>query len=259
MEVNTYHLAPFVIYDDYDEHGYLLDLKQGILEELDEHSTRMLSAVLKTPSAEEAITALSSCLGGEELEANTKALLTRLQEQRLLESGHRASLPRQTPVTRPQNEEARAPRPVTVKQRLRGAGHILVVLNELRKVQGLFRAYQYVHQIQDTMAVLPEDAALRLSREEYWLYRLVTSLFERRIAHQLGQERGAEGLCMIRAFALCVYLLSLGVPAQVVIARPKYGSRSGFKLHLWTELHGKPLNEAPNIRDRFRVLAVFPS
>src|SRR5579875_640648 len=123
MEVNTYHLAPFVIYDDYDEHGYLLDLKQGILEELDEHSTRMLSAVLKTPSAEEAITALSSCLGGEELEANTKALLTRLQEQRLLESGHRASLPRQTPVTRPQNEEARAPRPVTVKQRLRGAGH----------------------------------------------------------------------------------------------------------------------------------------
>lgn len=259
MEVTAYHLAPFVTYDDYDQHGYLLDIKQGILEELDERSTRILSAVLKAASVEEAISALSSCQVGEELESQVGALLTRLSEQKLLEPGSPRHPHEQTHGTRPYCEEERASRPVTVKQRLTGAGHILVVLNELRKVQGLFQAYQYVHQLQNTIVALPEEAALQLSREEYWFYRLITGCLEHRVAHQLGQERGAEGLCMIRAFAFCTYLLCLGVPAQVIIARPKYGTRSGFKLHLWTELHGKPLNEAPNIRDRFRVLTAFPS
>jgi hypothetical protein len=37
-----------------------------------------------------------------------------------------------------------------------------------------------------------------------------------------------------------------------------YGSRNGFKLHVWVEMQGKPLNERPNVRDAYRVMTVFP-
>ncbi|HEY4386664.1 MAG TPA: lasso peptide biosynthesis protein, partial [Ktedonobacteraceae bacterium] len=99
---------------------------------------------------------------------------------------------------------------------------------------------------------------IALVNKEYWFYRLITGLIERRTARVIGQMPGNEGLCLIRSLALCAYLLSLDVPATIIIARPKYGSRSGFKLHVWVEIHGKPLNEPPNIGDGYRQLYAFP-
>ena len=63
---------------------------------------------------------------------------------------------------------------------------------------------------------------------------------------------------MVRAFALCAYLLALSVPAQIIISRPIYGARDGFKLHLWVEIQGEPLNERPNIRDAYDVMGTLP-
>jgi hypothetical protein len=247
-----------VSYDDYDGYGYLLDIRRGMLEELNERDTRMLSAVLKSMTGAEAIPSLSLQPEGEHLEREISALLKRLEEQGFLtrEADPHSDDAPCTVETR--NGAARYP--ATLRQRIVGAGHIVFVLNELRQESdGLYRAYHSIQKLKATMPLLSEELALQAVREEYWVYRIITGLFERRIAHLLGQVPGEEGLCMVRAFALCAYLLSLGVPAQIVMARPKYGSRTGFQLHVWVELHGKPLNEVPNIRDRYRVLSTFPA
>jgi hypothetical protein len=174
-------------------------------------------------------------------------------------SSNDLSHPTRTSSERLPKHKTRHPHGRMLRQRLEGIGHIISILNELRQgSEGLYGAYLYLHKLKDTMCALSPEVSFTVMRKEYWVYRLITGLLERRIAHLLGQAPGEEGLCMVRAFALCAYMLALDIPAQVVIARPKYGSRSGFKLHVWVELDGKPLNEAPNIRDRYRVLSAFP-
>jgi len=256
----AYQLAPLVSYDDYDGCGYLLDIRQGILEELNERDTRILSFLLSDATEVETLHSLASHMGNPDLETNALNLLTHLEQRGFLEplgARHQRSpfLPGGATHARPVYPF----RPATLKQRIDGAGHIVFVLNELRREgNGLHRAYQHINDLKATMTMLSTEASLWAVREEYWFYRLVTGLLERRIAHLLGQVRGSEGLCMIRAFAWCAYLLILGVPASIVMGRPKYGTRSEFKLHVWVELDGKPLNEVSNIRDRYRVLSVFP-
>jgi hypothetical protein len=256
MEVG---LSPFVRYDDYDGYGYLLDIRHGVLEELNERDTCILSTILRSETRAEALHSLSRHIRGENLETDASALLERLERHQFLES--QAS---EYPIDAPYevklcNSAVRPFHPTTLRQRIVGAGHIVFILNELRqKDDGFFRAYQSIQKGKGMMCILSPEAALRVVREEYWWYRIITGLLERRIAHLLGQVPGEEGLCMVRAFALCAYLLTLGVPAQMIIARPRYGSRSGFKLHVWVELNGKPLNEAPNIRERYRVIDEFP-
>lgn len=261
MEIrDTYQLAPLVCYDDYDGCGYLLDIRHGVLKELSEQDTCMLSAVLHSISRAEAIRSLSLQIGDDNLELEVSALLQQLERQGWLSlpaADQASEAPRARAIC---NETVHAFHAITLRQRIAGAGHIIFVLNELRKVgDGLYRAYQYIHSLKSTTNTLSTEEALRAVREEYWFYRIITGLFERRIARLLGQVPGEEGLCMVRAFALCAYLLVLDIPAQIIIARPKYGSRSGFKLHVWVELNGKPLNEVANIRDRYRVLCTFPS
>jgi hypothetical protein len=264
-----------VSYDDYDNSGYLLDIRHGVFHELNERDTCILNTVLCGAHLASAPHSLSPQLDSESLEMEVSSLLERLQGQKLLEP-QTGSFPGDSPrVTSAFFESLQKPgagqpeqqvNSVTLKQRLVGAAHIISVLNELRKEdEGLYQAHQYILKLReswearDASNVLSAEAALQRSRGEYWFYRLITGLIERRVARLLGQMPGDEGLCMVRAFALCAYLLVLGVPAQIVIARPKYGSRSGFKLHVWAEMNGKPLNEAPNIRDRYRVLSAFPS
>ena len=256
MEVR---LAPLVSYDDYDGCGYLLDIRRGVLEELNERDTCMLSAVLSSATRAQAIHSLSPQIKGENLEMDVSALLERLLSHRFLErqtDNCPSSVPRAVETS---TSSVQPFHPVTFRQRIMGIGHIVFVLNELRREgDGLLRAYQYLQKLKATITLLPAETALQVVREEYWVYRIVTSLLERKIAYLLGQISGEEGLCMIRAFALCAYLLTLSVPAQIIIARPRYGSRSGFKLHVLVELNGKPLNEAPNIRERYRVIDEFP-
>ena len=253
-----FRLAPFVSYDDYDGYGYLLNIRHGVLEELNERDTCMLSAILKSVTSEEAVHSLSLQIDGENLEMGISALLKRLESYQLLErqaDNHPGNVPH---AMETYNDRGKPFHPATLKQRIIGASHIVLVLNELHQKDGLYRAYQYIQKLKTAMAFFSTEAALQAVREEYWVYRIVTGLLERRVAHLLGQDPGEEGLCMVRAFAFCVYLLALNVPAQIVIGRPMYGSRNAFKLHVWVEMQGKPLNERPNVRDAYRVMAEFP-
>jgi hypothetical protein len=201
--------------------------------------------------------------GNEGSAEEVHALFKRLQEQNLLErqiASSSGTSPRMS-VSPSGPKEAPPVCPITWKQRLIGAGHIISLLAELWKGEkGVYQAYHAFWKLKDQVVIKKWSVphVMALIREEYWFYRLITGLLEHRVAHIMGQVPGNEGLCLIRACALCVYLLSLGIPASVVIARPKYGVRDGFKLHAWVELEGTPLNERPNIDHGYRRLSPFP-
>lgn len=270
---NQYQLAPFVYYDDYDNTGYLLDIRHGMLHELNEQETSLLSAVLFSSIRGETIHPLSPQCEREGL----SPLLERLQRHQLLvprtrcstlDSPPGASFPLSDMTSRQREETKRGEScpAISLRRRFIGAGHMIAVLNELRQgEEGLYRAYLYIQKLRalyltgNTQHVLSEESAFQLARQEYWFYRLITGLLERRVAHLLGQRSGEEGLCMVKTFPLCAYLLTLRLPAQIVLARPLYGSRSGYRLHVWGEMYGKPLNEVANIRKRYRVITTFPS
>jgi hypothetical protein len=255
----TYRLARYVCYDEYDNLGLLLDIKHDVLEELEARDAHILRVVLECATCAEAIQTLSLQLGSDHLDRDVAVLLDRLENHQFLEQYAESLSGCDSSLIDMGNGRMPSVQTITRRQRIAAARHIIFVLHELSQEHvGLYKAYLYIHKLSTIMPLLSPGMQLQVVRDEYWLYRLVTGLFERRIAKLLGQVSGEEGLCMIRAFALCAYLLILGVPAQIVIARPTYGSRSGFKLHVWVELRGKPLNETPNIRDRHRILSVFP-
>lgn len=250
------HLAPLVYYDDYDKRGLVLAIKQGLVIELNEPETVILSAMLSaSPTEKDGIT-----------EKEGIALLERLRDQHLIVSHTSSSSRNPHPVT-PSPERRPHPRAIHSQQRsflqerLVGAEHIIFVLNELRQEQGLHKAYQYLQNLEqkNTKAVLPKKEAFQRANDDYWFYRLVTGIFERKVSHLLGHLPGDEGFCLVKAFALCAYLLSLDIFAQVIIARPKYGARSKYRLHAWVEIQGEPVNEHSNIHDGFRTMCMFPS
>lgn len=247
-------LAPLVFYNAYDNRGFLLDLIHNRLIELNEDDTTILNALFHRSTLSEAIRHIHTTspaldhLG----EAEVLALVDHLSDQRLLET--RPSPPPLAHLIHPLKGDATKPKTpttsvhqATFRQRLTGAGHIISALNELRKgEEGLYRTHQYLQKLKDSWNTRGEQTSLsgeQLARREYWFYRLITGLVERRIAHLLGQTVGNEGLCLIRAVALCAYLLPLGIPATLVIARPRYGVSGGFKLHVWVEIEGRAFNE----------------
>ncbi|GCF11181.1 lasso peptide biosynthesis protein [Dictyobacter arantiisoli] len=262
-----YQLAPLVCFDDYDTNGFLLDIRQNILVELSSRETQILNAILHSSSFPEGLQHLEAYKISER---EILAVQEQLKHQKLLEpqesrsGASGASSTSSHPLAQTQKPEETQPThiySVTKRQRLGGAGHIIAVLAELCKGdEGVYKAHQYIWNIKKrypTRNISIVDTIL-LVDEEYWFYRLITGLFERRIAQSMGQTPGNEGLCLIRAFALCAYLLSLGVPARMVIGRPKYGSGDGFKLHVWVALKETPLYERPNIEHGYRILYDFP-
>lgn len=262
-------LAPLVHYDDYDNCGYLLDIKQNALIELNEHDTLLLSAILRSSTLTEVYQYLARAQPSsvdKDTEADVLTLVERLQDQKLVElekaRSFSASSRDSAPPQNPQKGQLAPCHPITWRQRLVSAGHSIIILAGLCKGdEGVYKAHQYLWKLKEHNATKTISAtlAVALVGKEYWFYRLITGLLERRVAHVIGQVPGNEGLCLIRALSLCAYLLPLGVPASVVIARPKYGSRDGFKLHVWVEVEdGTTLNERPNIADGYRRLYAFP-
>lgn len=252
INIQTIQLCPFVYYDDYDEKGLLLALRQGILLELNERETRILSRLLQVDRDDTFVENMES-------ENEKNALLERLYENQLITSEREDA--HHTPLfPLDQQLEIKCPRENNlIQERLMGVGEIIIVLNKLRN--NFYSAYQYLYILQRrriTASIHSEDEDFQRANQDYWVYRLVTGCFERKIARLLGQTAKEEGLCLVKGFALCAYLLSIGIDAQIVIARPLYGSRSNFKLHAWVEVNGKPFNEYPNIHDGFRVICSFP-
>jgi Transglutaminase-like superfamily len=263
-----YKLAHLVYYDDYDTKGYLLDIKQNILLELDECETRILSTILSADTLTQVVALFNESRSPQTQnkidEGDIHALLKRLSDQKLLETQTRStSVDPHAQYKSVWKDEAPPTQScsVTMKQRLVGTGHMLLILAELcKREEGIYKAHQYIWQLKQryNSGMMSESLAVTLVYKEYWFYRLITGLVERRVAHILGQVPGNEGLCMIRALSLCAYVISLGIPANIVFGRPKYGTRGGFKIHVWVALNGIPLNENPNIGDGYRILAEFP-
>jgi hypothetical protein len=266
----AWQLSPLVFYDDYDALGYLLDIRHMWLEELDERDTLILGTVLQYSSLAETMRQLKLFPRSSDIitEADVCDLLERLKNQMLLKPKAVDSLdmgrdvqPSSCHKYGKKQSIAISQLPVTLGQRLTGAVHMISILAELCKGdEGLYKAHQYLWNLKEHCPIEdpPDILAFALIRQEYWFYRLITGFVERWIAHLLGQIPGDEGLCLIRSFSLCAYFLSLGVETRVVMARPKYGSRGGFKLHVWAARKKKPLNEQPNIREAYRIFCEFP-
>lgn len=266
-----FRLAPLVSFDDYDAAGLLVDLRQGIWEELQERDTHLLSAILQSSSLSEAIKRLEqhaqTCSREHFHEADLFCVAERLQKKGFLE-GQPIQTGNPPFHALPASSKPCEPPPfplITWYQRWQGAGQIIGVLNELRKTpDGLFQAYQYIQKLARDQTTRERDQMLSAERlvqraqREYGWYRLITGLVEYRVVHLLGQRPGEEGFCLVRSFALCAYLLSLEIPATMVLARPKY-TITHFRFHVWVEIAGIPVNEPPNIRDGFRVLFAFPT
>lgn len=267
MDQKCYQLAPLVSYDDYDGDGYLLGIRQGVLIELDSRGTCILNALLCSVTLSEAVRHLALGTSTQSSHVEVLAFAKRLADQRLIEPGRDSfpggtSLPNVFLHQQEELAESSVP-PVTWQQRWQGAAHILTVLGELCTGEwGFYKAHQYIWKLKERSLIklIAPASAIELVHREYWFYRLIVGLLERRTAHLIGQAPGNEGLCLIRSLALCAYLLPLGVPAAVVIGRPLYGSRDGFKLHVWVELveDGTPLNERPNIGSGYRRMHLFP-
>ena len=259
---SSHSLASFVSYDEYDGIGFFLDIRHGLLHELNEGDTHLIGAIFSCDTVEEAILSLLHFSHGERdaLETDVFSLVERLLSQGLLEPRVTASThATSSPARGAASETKQAQKNVSSwKRRLLAGAHVLSVLHELCQDSGVYKACLYLQKLSKTKHFLSTEAAFDRIRSEYWWYRLVTGLVERRVAHLLGQAPGEEGLCMVRACALCAHLLALDVPASVVIGRPLYGCRNGFKLHVWVEMRGEPLNECPNIRDAYRVMYEFP-
>ena len=254
INVHNIQLSPLVYYDIYDGIGLLLAIQQGILLELNERETMILSEFLSEFRGDAV----------QDKESDGIALLERLRKHNLIiqQSDCPPCDHDSLPLTATPSHQT-PPRHCDAKnlwqERLLGAEAIISVLNELR--QSFYRAYQFLHlleQKRSTKTTYSEEEALARANHDYWIYRLITGCFERKVAHLLGQAVGEEGLCLVKGFALCAYLLAISVPAQIIIARPRYGSGSNFKLHAWVEVQGKPLNEHVNIHDGFRTICVLP-
>src|SRR5260370_34630805 len=270
MDVNI-RVPQLVGYDYWDRYAMLYDIRSDRLVEFSVRQSSIIAAALSSSSIEELLGRLSALQPPPESE-EVLTLLKGLREWGLIEERTSAAIAVSPfvgppPVARPSRSgQDRVGQPLprpSFLLRCHGGMSIVSVTGEL--VQGIYKAYQYIETLEQKRLVgglaLPKETALQLAKREPLLPRQGTALVERRAAHLLGQSAKAEeqGPCFIRAFALCAYLLSLGIPARIVIARPMYSVVRGFKLHAWVEVEGEALIEDPNIRDGYRVMITIPS
>ncbi len=63
-----------------------------------------------------------------------------------------------------------------------------------------------------------------------------------------------EALCLPRSYALVTYLTTLGLPAEVVVARQRSSIGGRFAFHAWAELYDEVLGDIPGLGTGFTVL-----
>ncbi|MFF4257682.1 lasso peptide biosynthesis B2 protein [Streptomyces sp. NPDC001663] len=68
-----------------------------------------------------------------------------------------------------------------------------------------------------------------------------------------------DALCLPRSYALVTYLTTLGLPAEVVVARQRSSIGGRFAFHAWAELYEEVLADIPGVRTGFTVLQRFGS
>ncbi|MCM6778510.1 lasso peptide biosynthesis protein [Nocardia sp. CDC159] len=93
-----------------------------------------------------------------------------------------------------------------------------------------------------TPANLPPAVAIRLASREILFSQLTL-----RATHP-------NGLCLPRSLSLATYLCSLGLPAEVIIARSRTCTSPTYSFHSWTELYGEVLNDNQDVTIGFSVM-----
>jgi hypothetical protein len=144
------------------------------------------------------------------------------------------------------NSDGPRPPPVPIGLRLRAVVHTARALRMLR-TQGWGPAHRYLQQLRpvpgsERHTALPPLAAIRLARQELLWSQLVRQVLEPR------------ALCLPRSFSLAVYLSALGLPCEVTVARELCANDPKYSFHSWAELHGEVLNDAPVVKQGFKVL-----
>ena len=65
-------------------------------------------------------------------------------------------------------------------------------------------------------------------------------------------------LCLERSMALTYALISVGIPANLVIGKAKYYISDNFDFHAWVELYGQPLNDHDGMHKQWNIIHRLP-
>jgi Transglutaminase-like superfamily len=137
---------------------------------------------------------------------------------------------------------------VPLHRRLRAISCAMHALHLLHK-QKWNVVCQYLQAIRPQVAIFgpPEEVdTITLARREIAICQVVTRLSEPR------------AMCLSRSTALAAYLVGLGLPAQVVVARPRLALYNSYAFHAWTELYGTVINDTDEVQRGYVVLQRVP-
>lgn len=90
------------------------------------------------------------------------------------------------------------------------------------------------------------EAILWLARRQLPLLRIV------------GRILGEDMLCLSSSFSLTCGLLSIDIPAYLVIGKGRHFLSEKFELHAWVEIGGIPVFESPQVQNRFKSIIELP-
>ena len=133
--------------------------------------------------------------------------------------------------------------------RLKAAKSYLTAVT-LYRVRGLPPVRTYLKKLQSRFSPFPfknEEEAVRLARHE--------SVYLRAVWGRLALE---SAVCLPRSVSLCAGLLSLGLPAQVVLGRRYVTFVNDVDFHAWVEIFETPVNDRPKAQTWFQPVARFP-
>ncbi len=93
---------------------------------------------------------------------------------------------------------------------------------------------------------LSEEASSRLARRELAPCQLITRLL------------APTSMCLVRSAPFCAYLRTLGLPAQMIVAQPCFGSVDGYPFHAWVEVEGVVVNDLAEVQSGYTELQRIP-
>lgn len=74
----------------------------------------------------------------------------------------------------------------------------------------------------------------------------------------VGRVLGEDMLCLSSSFSLTCGLLSIDIPAYLVIGKGRHFLSEKFDLHAWVEIGGIPVFESPQVQNRFKSIIELP-
>jgi hypothetical protein len=129
---------------------------------------------------------------------------------------------------------------------------VLLRLHLLRLRRDAAKEWQYVHRCLDMphnrmlLEHLSPEKLFRFLRHELLWCQLVTQCIM------------PHALCLERSLAFCVYLQTLGVPAQMVIGRNLFGKLDEYPFHAWVEVAGIVGNDIAEVQTGYAVVERIP-